>query len=709
MSDPAFTQLRYPSSNSNFTVDSQVTANMQVPSSVGFADLSKSKFLFNMKLKAQNAGADVLYPCTFGKRGRKVGPECLIKQTQVNSDSGVFFERKNVNVVQQLYNLTQSRGTDDDRSFFGNTVSRNYGYSKQNLMPDTPFLVYDTPSSDNAVITASATYRNAEVPIPWKVIDPQGSMREYPFLASGKTDYTIAFVGTGDDNEIALCELPVNVATCDECTAVASFIGVVGSPLVTARESTEFENPPLVGQIIHVLGNQSTTGFGAAPINAFAEIATVAIVGNQYSITVVGGIATTDPVEVVDGLSFFWGARIDVREGAYKVDDFTGPFADINTLGTAAKPLTITDFYLQDLKTNFDLCPFYVGAPMYYQSVQPLGAAVADAITVPGTGYIVVNGVATTGGTGTGLTINIVGINGGGGITGVTIGAPGTGYTNGDTIAITTGDGAGRITITVTTATTIVSSYATVTTLTRAGNDLQLIVSQGSPSVLGNLSRTVQDVYLSFADHSNAGVKFTTSWSISRVIPQLHKITLTDEGYAMKIKAIQQGYNSYVLSEDVQTVTKNDGVYVSDSFQVPSLCVAAALLSPENGGLLSSFGNATTFSYKLDDKYPFIPVDVPIGSAPTTGRTLYNYLLKKYFTSINQVLRKYDAPYLDYQANDGYLDTNSILPMMVPYLPRSQTLNFTLRSTVNMTSKNYYLVSHHTKELQITKMGITMA
>jgi hypothetical protein len=73
---------------------------------------------------------------------------------------------------------------------------------------------------------------------------------------------------------------------------------------------------------------------------------------------------------------------------------------------------------------------------------------------VGGTGYSVANDILTTGGTGTGLTVNITAVATGV-ITGITIAFSGSGYTIGDVITITTGNGNATITVLTTTAITI--------------------------------------------------------------------------------------------------------------------------------------------------------------------------------------------------------------------------------------------------------------
>lgn len=74
------------------------------------------------------------------------------------------------------------------------------------------------------------------------------------------------------------------------------------------------------------------------------------------------------------------------------------------------------------------------------------------------TGYVTTTGVATTGGTGTGCTVNTTAVAGV--VTAIAINAAGTGYAIGDTLTISGGDG---------TATFYVSNITTATTVTGSG------------------------------------------------------------------------------------------------------------------------------------------------------------------------------------------------------------------------------------------------
>ena len=69
-------------------------------------------------------------------------------------------------------------------------------------------------------------------------------------------------------------------------------------------------------------------------------------------------------------------------------------------------------------------------------------------LTTPGTGYGTAAGVATSGGSGTGLTVDITAVAGA--ITVVVVNAPGTGYTVGDVVTVTGGGGNATLTIAAT-------------------------------------------------------------------------------------------------------------------------------------------------------------------------------------------------------------------------------------------------------------------
>jgi len=107
---------------------------------------------------------------------------------------------------------------------------------------------------------------------------------------------------------------------------------------------------------------------------------------------------------------------------------------------------------------------------------QTLGRVLSIFFSSPaGTGYTTANNVATSGGTGTGLTVDLVD-NGAGQITNVTINNPGSGYTASDVITIT--GGGNNATFTVSTVST--SATITVDSVT-AGGVIQTVSVAGTP------------------------------------------------------------------------------------------------------------------------------------------------------------------------------------------------------------------------------------
>ena len=98
----------------------------------------------------------------------------------------------------------------------------------------------------------------------------------------------------------------------------------------------------------------------------------------------------------------------------------------------------------RDVANRFFPCHYVSG----FTPQSPINTATFVAvITTPGTGYATATGVATTGGGGTGITVDIVSVSGGA-ITGIQIASQGTGaYAVGDVLVVTGGAGDARITL----------------------------------------------------------------------------------------------------------------------------------------------------------------------------------------------------------------------------------------------------------------------
>ncbi len=70
-------------------------------------------------------------------------------------------------------------------------------------------------------------------------------------------------------------------------------------------------------------------------------------------------------------------------------------------------------------------------------------------VTAPGSTYSTGNNITTTGGTGSGLTVDIISVSGLGIVSEAFVNKPGTGYVTGDVVTITGGNGAAQLTVTV--------------------------------------------------------------------------------------------------------------------------------------------------------------------------------------------------------------------------------------------------------------------
>ena len=82
------------------------------------------------------------------------------------------------------------------------------------------------------------------------------------------------------------------------------------------------------------------------------------------------------------------------------------------------------------------------------QFIDNVGPVAGTALDNEGADYVVANNVAVSGGSGTGMVINITSVDAGGEILSYTVVNEGTGYTIGNIVTVSTGNGAGRIEIT---------------------------------------------------------------------------------------------------------------------------------------------------------------------------------------------------------------------------------------------------------------------
>jgi len=120
---------------------------------------------------------------------------------------------------------------------------------------------------------------------------------------------------------------------------------------------------------------------------------------------------------------------------------------------TAVNGNVDTDNFIQWIKVAQDIhLQNYLGTDLFNKlkndilnTVSGTGVPTTTALTAGGTGYTTSTGVATTGGTGSGFTVDITAVAGV--ITSYIVATAGTGYTAGDVVTVTTGGADADITI----------------------------------------------------------------------------------------------------------------------------------------------------------------------------------------------------------------------------------------------------------------------
>ncbi len=122
---------------------------------------------------------------------------------------------------------------------------------------------------------------------------------------------------------------------------------------------------------------------------------------------------------------------------------------------TATNGNVDTDNFIQWIKVAQDIhLQNYLGTKLFDKLKSDIidtvpgqgpGVPTTTTLTTPGTGYTTGTGIATTGGTGSGFTVDIIAAAGV--ITSFTVASAGTGYTAGDVVTITTGGADADITI----------------------------------------------------------------------------------------------------------------------------------------------------------------------------------------------------------------------------------------------------------------------
>jgi len=240
---------------------------------------------------------------------------------------------------------------------------------------------------------------------------------------------------------------------------------------------TNFGGGYQVGDVITVSGGNNDATFTVDYIlPSFSAIVSLnPNVTSSFKIIVQGpwlNFSTQAPitgVNLIEELLFFTDNRnqprkvnVNKEQGYYTIEDQISvakyyPFESIQLyqpslaeVELSAAPTTAVSNAVLNSQT-ITISSFVGSAP---NNLGVIGTAITNPPSPAGTGYVTATGVSTTGGNGTGLTVDITAA---GPITNVVINNPGSGYINGDILNIASGNGDAQVTVSVVTSNTFVT------------------------------------------------------------------------------------------------------------------------------------------------------------------------------------------------------------------------------------------------------------
>lgn len=255
---------------------------------------------------------------------------------------------------------------------------------------------------------------------------------------------------------------------------------------------------------------------------------------------------------------------------------------------------------------------------------------------------------------------------------------------------------------------TEVTHKATVTSLAVSGEDL-LVVTDTPLNVSGGVTSCTNIMISSrdFDEHGAANYHlFDAAWTVDQAFAQMAELQLTRD-QKQKIGETLNDIRLPFTEETVATVGVNATTEMNESVQIPPRCTNVAILTPQNLELLSGFDNCERYRITLDNA-PTTDEDVVVYDSsehqPVAGRSLHNFLMKRYWQNLGKTMKKYDCDYASLSSPDN-MRTRAFYPVVTPVLPKQQLLNMHMVNDNgdSMTAKTVYVASTQLKELQISK------
>ena len=640
---------RYPANESEFRRGGRLRTEVQIPSSAGIVDLTSSKVVLDMHMEVKAGSNDVLLPCTFGNQEMVGGPQCLIRNSAlISNTSGTLNEKRNRNVTYaNVQHYKKSRAQEDQMSLLGNSTNQNYGIDRMNMLPDNPFILYKKPTAltgDNSTVTESAITRRAEVPVPWAAVDAFGSVPQFPFPAVG--DCTLRLEFEDQIATVAPARMPFSQGEpCDNRAAVASLLGNAGAPLTLTKTTANYWRAPRQGDICTAYFLQTSTGAssyrypGTSDPGATGglacgldEILSVAVAGGKYVVTLKNGFATTAATEACQGIVFFYCSASEMLgDGAFPIAyDVAMSGGTGDTYGSASSPIIFSKNTPGGIQTSkydatvtvdsLSTIPWYVGAPVTF--------------TVAGGGAAIV----------------------------------------------------------------ISRTETTIASVKVNGDNVEIVLTDPfDATITGGATRNWCS--LAYRD-SYALAKFTANWVIDEVYGELFKINLLPSQMEKATKAMANMELPFIDEDLVQRTMPDATTAHTEVLQAPASSIGLAVLTPQNLTLLSGFDGCNRYRFSLDGR-ELTNQDIVCGSADLRGRQLHNYFLKTFFANLNTPLKRYDAPKFDYVNTDDTA-THAMYPLVLPNRPMESVVQVQLFSDTGMAGKSVFYLFFRQRVLKIS-------
>lgn len=197
----------------------------------------------------------------------------------------------------------------------------------------------------------------------------------------------------------------------------------------------------------------------------------------------------------------------------------------------------------------------------------------------------------------------------------------------------------------------------------------------------------------------------TFTWTIADIFLELHLINLTPKQMEQAEKALNNLEIPWMEYRLVKKVLNQTGDY-SETIDVPPMCAAVALMTPQNNELVSGKGQKTIdYRWALDGKN-VITRDIRVGpltnnSGVGVARQLHNYMLQKWFGNVGKRLMRFDRPSEDYTAGDNER-SHVFYPLVTPVMNRSAIANINLRTeTGNISTRETFFLTVHPRMLTL--------